>query len=316
MSKIDDMDLFVDVVKAGGLAAAGRQVGLSPASMTARMNALERKYDTRLLQRTTRRISLTDNGRRFYDACLRVLAEVEQAEALLHNDKEVLSGYLRITAPSDFGRQYVAPALAKFVQIHPAITPHLNLSDGIVNLVEHGYDLGIRYGNLPDSELIVRKLAENRRLLVASPEYLEKYGIPKHPSDLEYHQCLVGERLGEPLNKWQFLIKNKHTIIKVKPAFSCNDSSIIRLWALANKGIAYKSTWDIQADIESGKLQTVLDDFVFGFQASDTKKTGLQVVYPNRRYLPIKVSAFVDYFKDTLFKAAPQYVNFKSQGRE
>ena len=117
------------------------------------------------------------------------------------------------------------------------------------------------------------------------------------------------------MNKWQFLIDGKYKTIKVKPAFSCNDSSIVRLWALANKGIVYKSIWDIQGDIELGKLQTVLDDFVFGFQTSDTKKTGLQVVYPNRRYLPIKVSGFIDYFKSYLLKSAPQFFDHNSQKR-
>ena len=193
MSKVDDMDLFVQVVKAGGLAAAGRQVGLSPASMTARVNALEARYNTRLLQRTTRRISLTDAGQRFYDACLRVLAEVEQAEALLHSDKEMLCGQLRITAPADFGRQYVAPALSDFIQQHPAVTPYLHLSDGVINLVEYGYDLGIRYGNLPDSDLIVRNLAENRRVLVASPDYLKAHGMPQHPQRIRT-TCLPGRR--------------------------------------------------------------------------------------------------------------------------
>ncbi|MEE9326767.1 MAG: LysR family transcriptional regulator [Cocleimonas sp.] len=300
MSKIDDMALFVQVVKSGGLAAAGRQLELSPASMTARVNALEQHYDTRLLQRTTRRISLTDAGNRFYEACLRVLAEVEQAEAALQSDKESLSGQLRITAPSDFGRQYVVPALADFVSQHPAVTPYLHLSDGVVNLIEYGYELGIRYGNLPDSDLIVRNLAENRRVLIASPNYLKKYGVPKHPSDLKQHQCLVGERRGEPLNKWQFKVKNKQLTIKVKPAFSCNDSSIIRLWALADKGIAYKSIWDVQQNIEKGDLQTILDDFVFGFITGDNEKTGLQIVYPNRRYLPVQVAGFVKFFKGYL----------------
>ncbi len=302
MSKIDDMSLFVQVVKAGGLAVAGRQIGLSPASMTARINALEAYYSTKLLQRTTRRISLTDAGQRFYNACLRVLAEVEQADAVLQSDKESLSGKLRITAPSDFGRLYVAPALSQFVQHHPAVTPYLHLSDGLVNLVEHGYDLGIRYGNLPDSDLIVRNLAENRRILVASPSYLKEHGIPKLPDDLTQHKCLVGERLGEPLNKWRFQIKNKQQTIKVKPAFSSNDSSIIRLWALAGKGIAYKSIWDVRSDIETGDLQTLLDDFVFGFQSSDTKKTGLQLVYPNRKYQPVQVTEFIKFIKANLSK--------------
>lgn len=297
MSKIDDMGLFVQVVKAGGLAAAGRKIGLSPASMTARVNKLEARYNTRLLQRTTRRISLTDAGQRFYAACLRVLAEVEQAETLLQTDGNSLSGKLSITAPCDFGRLYVAPALSDFIQQHPKVTPYLHLADGIINLVEYGYDLGIRYGNLPDSDLIVRNLAENRRILVASPAYLKKHGIPKHPNNLQHHSCLVGNRLGEPLNEWRFNIENNHQTIKVTPTFSCNDSSIIRLWALMGKGIAYKSLWDVQRDIEKGNLQTVLDDFVFGFQASDTQQTGLQVVYPNRQYLPAQVAGFIEFFK-------------------
>ncbi len=300
MGAIDNMQLFVRVVKTGGLAAAGRQIGLSPASMTARINALEQHYNTRLLLRTTRRISLTDAGQRFYDACLRVLAEVEQAEASLKSDEASLSGQLRITAPSDFGRQYVAPALSEFVQQHPAVTPYLHLTDGVVNLVEHGYDLGVRFGNLPDSNLIVRPLADNHRVLVASPGYLKKQGIPEHPNDLEKHRCLVMERLSEPLNEWHFHTGKSRQTIKVEPAFTSNDGAIIRYWALSGKGIAYKSIWDVQHDIDAGNLQTMLDDFVLGFQPSDIEKTGLQLVYPNRKYLPAQVTGFIKYFKASI----------------
>jgi len=299
MSKIDDMFLFVQVVKAGGLAVAGRQIGLSPASMTARINAIEENYNTRLLHRTTRKITLTDAGQRFYEACLRVLAEVESAEMLLQNDKENLRGQLRITAPSDFGKQYVAPALAEFVSQHPAITPYLHLTDEVENLVEHGYDLGIRYGNLPDSNLIVRHLANNHRVLVASPRYLEQHDAPKKPKDLEQHRCLVMERLGEPLNEWRF-IDGEHQIIKVSQALMSNDGAIIRQWALLGAGIAYKSIWDVKDDLSSGKLVTVLDDFVLGFQEHDNKTTGLQVIYPTRKYLPKQVSGFIEFFKDYL----------------
>jgi len=297
MSKIDDMFLFVQVVKAGGLAAAGRQIGLSPASMTMRINAIEQNYNTRLLHRTTRKVSLTDAGQKFYQACLRVLTEVENAEMLLQNDKKNLVGQLRITAPSDFGRQYVAPALTEFVLQHPAITPYLHLSDGVINLVEHGYDLGIRYGNLPDSNLIVRRLADNHRVLVASPAYLERLGIPKQPKDLQLHRCLVMERLGEPLNEWQFYFAEEPQIIKVSQALMSNDGAIIRYWALAGAGIAYKSIWDVKDDLSSGKLVTVLDDFVLGFQHSDNKITGLQLIYPSRQYLPRQVAGFIEFFK-------------------
>ncbi len=290
------------VVKAGGLAAAGRQIGLSPASMTARMNALENHYKTRLLHRTTRRISLTDSGQRFYDACLRILAEVEQLEALLHNERKVLSGRLRITAPSDFGRQYVAPALSEFTQLHPAVIPSLHLSDGVVNLVEFGFDLGIRYGNLPDSNLITRSLADNHRVLVASPGYVETYGPPNSPDDLKQHRCLVMEHFGELLNEWRFYSGNGNQAVRVDPAFVSNDGAIIRQWALAGKGIAYKSIWDVQRDLDAGLLLTLLDKYVRGFQASDTEKTGLQLVYPGRRYQPVQVAGFIEFFKNKILE--------------
>lgn len=300
MNRIDDMALFVRVVKASGLAAAGRQIGLSPASMTARVNALEQRYSTRLLNRTTRKISLTDAGQRFYHACLRVLAEVEDAEAVLQNDNQALSGQLRVTASSDFGRQFVAPALSEFVKQHPEITPYLHLSDGVINLIEHGFDLGVRFGNLPDSNLIVRHLADNHRVLVASPCYLKQHGLPEQPKDLEQHHCLVMERLGEPLNEWQFRSDQRYLSIKVNPAFISNDGAIIRHWALSGAGIAYKSIWDVKHDIATGKLLTILDDFVLGFQTSDNEKTGLQLVYPSRQYVPRQVTQFIEFLQSSL----------------
>lgn len=298
MSKIDDMALFVRVVKADGLAAAGRQLGLSPASMTARVNAIEQRYSVRLLNRTTRKISLTEAGRDFYEGCLRVLAEVEDTEAVLQDKKRALSGRLRITAASDFGRQFVAPALAKFVTLHPEVIPYLHLGDGVMSLVEHEFDLGIRYGNLPDSNLVVRNLADNFRVLVVSPEYIKENGIPSLPKDLQEHRCLVMERAGEPLNKWQFDSGKKVETLTVAPAFSSNDGAVIRQWALAGLGIAYKSSWDVKGDIEEGRLVTVLDDYVVGFQERDSKETGLQVVYPSRRYMPRQVEGFIKYFQN------------------
>lgn len=300
MTKIDDMALFVQVVKAGGLAAAGRQIGLSPASMTARLNALELRYSTRLLNRTTRKISLTETGQRFYHSCLRVLAEVDDAEAVFQSDKQSLSGQLRVTASSDFGRQFVAPALIEFVKQHPDVTPYLHLTDGVTNLTEYGFDLGVRFGNLPDSNLIVRHLADNHRVLVASPSYLKQHGFPEQPKDLEYHQCLVMERLGEPLNNWRFRSGQETLSIKVAPAFISNDGEIIRHWALSGAGIAYKSIWDVKHDLSTGKLRTLLDDFVLGFQASDNEKTELQLVYPSRQYVPRQVSVFIDFLRKKL----------------
>lgn len=300
MSKIDDMSLFIQVVKAGGLAAAGRKIGLSPASMTARLNAIEKRYSTRLLNRTTRTISLTAKGQNFYDACLRVVEEVKAAEAVFQSDPQTLTGQLRITATSDFGRQYLAPILSEFVKEHPGVTPYLYLTDCAVNLSENGFDLGVRYGNLQDSNMIVRHLADNYRVLVASPSYLNQHGIPKHPRDLENHQCLVLERHGERLNDWRFRSDEGDLSIKVVPSFISNDGEIIRRWALSSGGIAYKSIWDVKGDLVAGGLLTVLDDFVLGFQTSDKVKTRLQLVYPSRQYMPEQVTAFIGFLQSSL----------------
>ncbi|NRA71910.1 MAG: LysR family transcriptional regulator [Gammaproteobacteria bacterium] len=302
MNKIDNMALFVRVVKTGGLAAAGRQIGLSPASMTARMNALEQHYNTRLLNRTTRKISLTDAGQRFYQACLRVLSEMEAADASLTSDQACLSGQLRITATSDFGRQFVAPALVNFVEQHPNVKPYLYLTDGVINLIDQGFDLGVRFGNLPDSNLVSRHLANNRRVLVASAAYLKRHGTPQQPQDLQHHQCLVMERLGEPLNEWQFSTDTGRQTVKVNPAFVSNDGAIIRQWALAGTGIAYKSIWDVKHDLASKELLTVLEDFSLGFQVSDDNQTGLQLVYPSRQFVPRPVAGFIDFIKEYLTK--------------
>jgi DNA-binding transcriptional LysR family regulator len=166
-----------------------------------------------------------------------------------------------------------------------------------MSLVEHGFDLGVRFGNLPDSNLIIRRLADNHRVLVASPDYLKQYGISTQPKDLEQHRCLVMERLGEPLNEWRFHSKETRHTVKVKQAFISNDGSNIRQWALAGAGIAYKSMWDVKGDIGIGKLVTILDDFVLGFQGSDNEQTGLQLVYPNRQYLPRQVAKFIEFFQ-------------------
>lgn len=298
MSKIDDMELFVRIVKVGGLAAAGRQLGLSPASMTTRLKSLETHYNTRLLNRSTRSLSLTDTGHRFYEACLRVLAEVAEAEASIQEDKG-FSGLLRVTATSDFGRQFVAPALAEFVREHPAVRSYLHLSDGVVNLVEEGFDLGVRFGNLPDSSLLMRSLTrDNRRVLCASPSYLREYGIPQQPDDLAQHLCLVMERLGEQLNQWHFRTKRVKVTIKVHATMSSNDGALIRQWTLAGAGIALKSIWDIKHDLEDGRLVTLLDDYILGFQERDDKEVGMQLLYPSRKYLPRQVSGFIDYFFD------------------
>ncbi|WP_431686773.1 LysR family transcriptional regulator [Hahella sp. NBU794] len=296
MSKIDDIELFVRVVRAGGLAAAGREVGLSPASMTARMNALEARYQTRLLQRSTRSIALTEAGARFYEAGQRVVTEMAQAEAALLEKEGELRGSLRVTAASDFGRQYVAPALAQFVSLHPQVRPVLHLHDGVVNLIEEGFDLAIRYGNLPDSNLIVRPLvADNRRVLCASPAYVASFGQPQSPEDLLGHRCLVMTRFGEMLAEWRFQSDSDWRTLTVEAFLASNDGAQIRQWALAGLGIALKSWCDVSRDITEGRLLQLLPDQIVGLHGADTGAVGLQMIYPSRKYTPACVKAFMDY---------------------
>ncbi len=297
MAKLDDIELFVAVVKAGGLAAAGRQVGLSPAAMTARMNTLEARYETRLLLRSTRRIALTDAGERFYASCLRIVEELHGAEAVLKDDAADLSGRLAITAPSDFGRQFIAVALAEFVGLNPKVNASLHLDDGVTDLTQSGFDLGIRIGNLPDSSLVARPLVNNRRLLCASPDYLKRQGEPQHPSDLSDHDCIVMTRAGEPRDSWYFMIDGKETRIRITPGLSGNDGALVRQWALQGMGIVLKSYWDVCQDINSGRLIPVLEAYTAGLSQQDDDSVGLQIVYPQRRYLPRQVQAFGDFLK-------------------
>lgn len=304
MAKIDDMALFVHVVKAGGLAAVGRKLGLSPASMTARINQLEMRYGTRLLTRNTRSISLTDVGERFYAGCLRVIEEVENTENMLQESQDTLRGNLRISATSDFGRQYVAPALAEFSSIHPDVSPHLMLTDSLINIIDEGVDIAFRFGNLPDSNLISRQLAKNRRVLCASPDYIKNYGLPQHPKELLKHRCLILERSGQPLNEWYFEINNKRQLIKVAPHLSCSDGEVIRHWAVQGHGIAFKSLIDIREDLSKNKLVLLLDEYVRGFNHSDTEVVGVQAIYASRQYLPMQVKVFLTYFE--------QWLNHKS----
>ncbi|GAB5451140.1 MAG: LysR family transcriptional regulator [Halioglobus sp.] len=299
MDKLGDMDLFVRVVRNGGLAAAGREIGLSPARMTARMNGLEQRYGVRLLTRTTRQVTLTEEGREFFNACENVLAEVKQAEGRLQAGRTSISGPLRITATSDLGQQHVAPVLERYIAEHPDVEPYLYLTDGVVNLAQEGFDLGVRYGVLADSGMIAKKLAKSHRILCASPRYLKRKGTPRNPDDLANHDCLVMVRSAEPLVTWHFQRDKQQYSLAINPARSSNDGAMIRRWALEGAGIALKSYCDVAQDIKEKRLKAVLSGY-----AQDFGRPGvgigadLHVVYPSRKFLPERVRGFIQALRD------------------
>mgnify|MGYP000053002184 FL=1 len=299
MDKLGDINLFVRVIKSQGLAAAGREVGLSPARMTARINGLEKRYGVRLLNRTTRQVSLTDEGRKFYVACERILAEVEQAETALQTGQSSFSGSLRITAPSDLGQQHIAPVLSAFVDKNPNIKPYLFLSDSVTDLVGDGFDLGIRFGSLEDSTLVARKLTSNRRVLCASPTYLKRKGIPTTPEDLVLHDCLTMVRMTEPLTTWYFQNTDGKSSISIQGTRSSNDGAVIRRWAVEGAGIALKSYLDITADLKAKRLVTIMDNYQHDFSRLGTSLgSDLHAIYPNRKFIPQRTTEFIRALKE------------------
>jgi len=299
MDKLGDMNLFVHIVKNGGLAAAGRELGLSPASMSARLNALEARYNTRLLNRSTRHVSLTETGKEFYDACLNILADVNEVETNLLGAQGVLSGTLRITAPSDLGQQHIMPVLSTFIEKHPEITPHLHLSDDLISITEKSFDCAIRYGELADSNLVARKLAESYRVLVASPDYLKKKGTPKRLQELEKHDCLIMTRGIEPLTHWHFHSKDKAEIITIKAKRSCNDGALIRRWALEGAGIALKSYIDVADDLKADRLVSLLENTKPDFaKTTGNNRADLHIICPSRKYMPERLKTFIKFLRD------------------
>ena len=295
MDKFGDIELFINIVKHKGLAAAGREQGLSPASATARLNRLEKSYGVRLLNRTTRSVTLTEEGRAFYESCVRILADVQQAEERLTTGQSALAGRLKVTTTIDLGRNEIAPLLKKFIEKYPNVSVHLTLVDDLVNLVDGGYDLAIRYGAMTDSSLIARKLAVSERMLCATPAYLEKHGNPKTPEDLKDHCCIAMEREEQYLQRWHFTkdgVKSSHDIDMI---MSSNDGGQVRQWALDGLGIAIKSYWDIRTDLDSGRLISLLE----GYNPSYAPRTGdynsdLYAVYISRDFLPERTRMFIN----------------------
>jgi len=300
MGKLEDIKLLVEVVEAGGLAAAGRRMNLSPATMTARLKALEERYQTRLFNRSTRAIALTRAGEEFYHAALGVLEEMALAESKLTQKEGILGGSLRISAPSDFGRQYLSPALLDFSRLHPEVRSYVYLTESLVDLISNQLDMSIRFGNLPDSNLVTKFIRPNHRVLVASGDYLKARGVPQRPLDLLQHRCLVIEQRGILMNEWRFDAPSEPQMVRVTPAMVCDDGALLRRWALAGAGIASKSWWDVKKDVEQKRLTVLFGDSFIGFNRNDKKQVSLQFVYPQRRFQPAQVSAFSAFFIDWL----------------
>lgn len=310
MDKFSDMAMFVSIVKHQGLAAAGRELGLSPATMTARLQALEERYGVKLLNRSTRHVSLTDSGELYYKACLEILDNVSEAENLIQNGVKEVKGPLKIAAPKDIGKQYILPILSEFCQQYPDVIPYLYLNDNLSNIAESGMDVVIRYGELVDSSLISRRLSPSRRVLCASPEYLAKHGTPLTPQDLADHDCLAMLRSNEELKTWHFQDHDMKKSITVVPKRFSDDGEVIRYWALKGEGIALKSVLDVQDDINNQRLVTLLNGYMKNFNTSTSVSSAdLNVVYISKKYQPKRIRLFLDFLIDNFGRLTDKSIN-------
>lgn len=287
MDRLGDLDVFVRIVAARSMSAAGRELGLSPAVVSKRIRRLEERLGVRLLQRTTRQLALTEVGKGFHERVVAILASVEEAEAWASSGAAEARGTLRVSAPTSFGRLHIAPHLKRFLDAHPEVTVELSLGDAFVDVVGEGLDLAIRIADLSDSSLVARKLAPNHRILVATPGYLAERGTPATVDDLAAHTLLVHNG-----TEWRLDGPDGPAVVKVDTPLRTNSSEVVREAVLSGLGIALRSTWDVGPELKSGALARVLP----GLRSSS--RVAIHAVYPSRRHLEQKTRAFIGFLEE------------------
>jgi DNA-binding transcriptional LysR family regulator len=285
---IEHLKLFVRLATTNNISLAGHELGLSPAVASSHISKLEEGLGVRLVHRTTRKVSLTEEGEAFLPHAEEVLSSVEAARASVGAGKASPKGTLRVTAPASFGRMHLMPALKGFLTRYPDLTLDFRFSDSIVDLVEGGFDIAIRNADLKDSTLIARKLAPDNRIVCTSPDYLAKFGEPSSPHGLRNHRCisLIG------LESWVFDTSDGHLSIKTKGNFRTDNGEAVRDACADGLGIAMNSTWSVYQHLQRGELVQILRDYPL---VSDT---AIWAVYPSSRLLAPKVRAFIDYFAE------------------
>ena len=290
MARLKQIESFVSVALKGSLTAAANAEGVAPAVIGRRIDALEERLGVKLLVRTTRRITLTHEGSAFLEDCQRLLADIANAEASVSAGGVKASGHLRITAPAGFGRRHVAPLVPDFARMHPEVSLSLNLSDRVVDIVNEGVDCAVRVGDLPDSSLVSVRLADNRRLCVATPDYLKRAGTPTQPADLARHECLMLSSDASQTRGWAFAIDGQIVHLRPGGRLDCSDGGVLHDWCLQGLGIAWRSTWEVEREIAEGRLVSVLDDFA-------APPNGIYAVFPQRKHLPLRVRLWIDFLK-------------------
>jgi DNA-binding transcriptional LysR family regulator len=288
MDKLSGMAVFARVVEAKGFSAAAAQLGLSKSAVSKQVSRLEDRLGARLLNRTTRTLALTEVGRIFYEHCARMLAEAEEAEQAVLSLHAAPRGLLRINVPMSFGVMHIAPALPLFLARYPEMAIEMDMTDRFVDLVEDGYDLAVRIASLPESSLIARRLAPNRAVVCAAPDYLARHGEPRRPADLAAHNCLL--YTNTPLyDQWRFDGPEGKVAVAVAGSLRANNGEALLQAALAGVGITRAPTFMASSHLCAGRLRAVLTDY------RPVAESAIYAVYPHRRHLTPKVRAFVEF---------------------
>ena len=292
MPDTEDMAIFARVVELGSLTAAGRDMRMSPAVVSNRIARLEARMGVRLLNRTTRRVDATREGALFYEHCTAILSELEQAESAISEHTAEPRGPIKVTAPAVFGRMHVAPHVPVFLARYPQIQVRLQLTDHLLDLGQERIDLAIRIAEMTDSNAILRKLAANRRLIVAAPAYLERHGAPAEPADLLKHNCLLLRFAGSQLFRWTLQTPEGPATLRVAGNMDADNGEVLRDWCLAGHGLALKSVWEIVEDLNAGRLKVVLPKF-------PPLSHAIYALYPQNRFLSSRLRLFIDFLAET-----------------
>lgn len=298
MSPFEDLTtlhIFERIVATGSLSAAARELGLTLTMVSKRLATLEKNAAMRLVNRSTRQLSLTDEGTLFYQQCTHILSVVDEAESSLLKMDGKINGILRLSAPHGIGQRYVAPALALFKKQHPELKIHLSLDDEIVDLISGRYDMAIRVGRLHDSRLYSKPLVSNYVLLCASPDYLANNGIPESLDDLQHHSCInIGQTT---ITYWHFDNQKVNKTVKIHASVICDDGAAAQAMAIHGAGIIMKAYWDVKQDLESGKLVQVLSDIA-------TADSPLNAVYLHNEFIATRTQTFIEFLQQYLRQRA------------
>lgn len=298
---LEHLELFVRIARHRNISVAGRELGLSAAVASSQLSKLEAAVGVRLLHRTTRRVSLTEDGVVFLTYAQDILSSVDSARAAIGVGTTSPQGRLRVAAPASFGRMHLLPALPDFMEQYPNLQVDFRLSDSIVDLVEGGFDIAIRNAELPDSSMIARKISPDNRLLCASPAYLEKYGEPQHPLELSQHECITLAGLED----WQFKSAEGPVSVQAQGRFRTDNGEAIRDACVTGMGITINSTWSAYDFLRRGELVQILKDFPLA------SETAIWAIYPSSRQLAPKVRVFIDFFTSR-FSDNPYWDDFGS----